>query len=230
MLSVILVLALAPAPSCLAPAISRADAFDLQSAIAELHAAAPACDDAVTAAAYLEGLSAARRAYAAGGSPESLKPVNDAIAALERLAAGLPGPAQIAAFVLHAAAAAAQSEREELALYLDEAIRLETLQLAAKQPAAPIISAHEAAGDLWLEVHRFDDAQHAYERAVAQVGSNPRLVLGRARTAARLNDAAAACMEYGTLLAWWGSRRARPEIAEARDYVQRACAQPSRGL
>jgi len=225
-LVVLLALVLTPDAPCLGPAVARADVFDLPGAVEELRAAAQSCDDAVVAAQYLEGLTAARRAYASGGSPESLQPVKDSIAALDRLAAGLPGRAQIAALVLHAAAAAAQSERDDMALYLDEALRRESLQLTATQPAAPIISAHEAAGDLWLEVHQFDDARRAYERAAAKVGSNPRIVLGRARTAARVNDASA-CSHYRQLLDDWGARtEARPEISEARDYVRQMCAQP----
>jgi len=124
---------------------------------------------------YARGWEAARAAYAQGGSTESLQPVRDAIAILERNGGNVPGPAQIARLVLLAAAAAAQSERDEMAIFLDEAVRLEALQFAAGQPGAPGVSAHEAAGDLWLQVHRFDDARDAYRRAASVLGMTPRI-------------------------------------------------------
>ena len=127
------------------------------------------------AAVYARGWEAARAAYAQGGSAESLQPVRDAIASLERTGGNGPGPAQVARLVLLAAAAAAQSERDEMAIFLDEAVRLEALQLAAGQPGAPGVSAHEAAGDLWLQVHRFDEAREAYRRAASVVGMTPRI-------------------------------------------------------
>lgn len=130
---------------------------------------------------YLDGLAAARQAYAVGGSDESLTPVRTAIAALETVAQGAPGEAEIARLVLLAAAAAAQSERAEMGVYLAQATDLEVLQLAAGQPGAPGISALETAGDLWLQVHRFDDARRAYERAAQHLGMTARIRSGLER-------------------------------------------------
>ena len=150
--------------------------------VSSLMQAAPPVD---IAAVYARGWDAARAAYAQGGSAESLQPVRDAIAALDRGGANVPGPAQIARLVLLAAAAAAQSERDEMAIFLDQAVRLEALQLAAGQPGAPGMTAHEAAGDLWLQVHRFDDAREAYERAAAVLGMTPRIARALADVNAR---------------------------------------------
>jgi hypothetical protein len=221
MIAVFLAMALAQSTACLQEAVARADLFDVAGALERVGAVQTAtCEDAAIAEPYLRGLIAARSAYAQGGSPESLQPVGDAIAALDRQGAAFPGRAQIAALVLRAAAAAAQSEREEMALYLDQALRVEAFQLAARQPPAPIISAHEAAGDLWLQVHRFEEARSAYDTAIARIGANPRLVLGRARTLARLADLRA-CAGYADLITWWGDRPGEPaEIAEARSYVR----------
>ena len=132
-------------------------------------------------ALYLRGFAAAVAAYKQGGSDESLAPVRDAIAALDALADGRPGPAEIARLVLVAAAAAAQSEREEMGAYLTHATEMEMLQLAAGQQGAPGLSALEAAGDLWLQVHRYDDAVQAYERAAKQFGMTPRIAAGLAK-------------------------------------------------
>ena len=132
-------------------------------------------------ALYLRGFAAAVESYKQGGSDESLAPVREAMAALEKLARGTPGPAEIARLVLVAAAAAAQSEREEMGAYLTHATDMEMLQVAAGQPGAPGLSALEAAGDLWLQVHRFDEAVRAYERAAAQFGMTPRIAASLAR-------------------------------------------------
>ena len=132
-------------------------------------------------ALYLRGFAAAVEANAQGGSDESLAPVRDAMAALEMLSGGRPGPAEIARLVLVAAAAAAQSEREEMGAYLAHAIDMEMLQVAAGQRGAPGLSALEAAGDLWLQVHRYDDAIRAYQRAAAQFGMTPRIAASLAK-------------------------------------------------
>jgi hypothetical protein len=137
-------------------------------------------------AVYVKGWDAAQAAAKVGGSAESLAPVRQAIATLDRMAGGFHGPAEIARFVLSAAADAAQDERDEMALFLEHAVALEQLQLDAHQPGAPGITAHEAAGDLWLEVHRYEDAKRAYEQAKAAIGSTPRIESGLARVQAAL--------------------------------------------
>jgi hypothetical protein len=181
--------------------------------------AALTCAEPQLAAPYLRGLIAARKAYAAGGTLDSLKPVTAAIDELDRLA-GKPVPAEIAKNVLLAAAAASQSEREQMALFLAHALRIESLQLAARQPAAPLATAHEVAGDLWLRVHRYPEARQAYLDAFKLLGPKPRITLGLARTAARMKDQMTACAEYRTLNDWFGSRAPLPaEIAEARAFL-----------
>jgi len=141
------------------------------------------CTAAEVEAVYVRGWEAAQAAARVGGSPESLAPVRDAIATLERMAAGAHGPAEIARYVLAAAADAAQDERDEMAIFIEHAVTLERMQLDADQPGAPGITAHEAAGDLWLQVHRYEDAQRAYEQAKSVIGSTPRIESGLARVA-----------------------------------------------
>jgi hydroxypyruvate isomerase len=140
-----------------------------------------ACTDAEVETVYRRGWEAAEAAAKVGGSTESLAPVRDAIALLDRMAGGTPGPAEIARYVLAAAADAAQDERDEMALFLEHAVALERTQLDAHQSAAPGITAHEAAGELWLRVYRYEDAKRAYERARAVIGSTPRIESGLAR-------------------------------------------------
>src|SRR5688572_17349765 len=92
-------------------AAARAQEPDLSpSADALRDAVSRGCADAEVGALYLQGLVDARDAFRQGAPPESLVSVHKAIASLERLGQGRPGPAEIARLILHAAAAAAQSE------------------------------------------------------------------------------------------------------------------------
>ena len=87
-----------------------------------------ACDTAQVAIRYARGLIAAQEAFRQGGAFESLAPVRQAIAALDSVSKGRPGAAAVARLVLQAASAAAQSELDEMRLYLESAIQMESLQ------------------------------------------------------------------------------------------------------
>jgi hypothetical protein len=210
-------------------AVARAEAFDLAGAAAGWSKAAEArCSDAEIPSYFLQGFVAARAAYALGGSPESLQPVHDAVAALDARGGTRPGLAQVARYVLLAAAAAAQSERDQMTLLLEHALHLEAIQIEAGQGGVPGVTAHEAAGDLFLQVHRYEDARRYYIRAAGRLGMTPRIRLGLARVAVRLGDSVAACGQYGALVAWWGGRDAPPpEILEARTAAEGAVCQPT---
>jgi hypothetical protein len=94
--------------------------------------------------------------------------------------------------------------------------------LAAGQPGAPAVTAHEVAGDQWLQVQRYDEARQAYLVAAQAVGPTARVVLGLARVAARVGDATTACDQYRAFLPALPARDtdARVEVAEARQYLQ----------
>jgi len=201
-------------------AAARADAFDLMGAL-ELAKSAGECDDAAGAVEYLEGLIGAAAAVRSGGTVESLQEVRSASNALSRRAESGDRKWEAAAFALRAVAAASQYERDEMALYLAEATRIEALLRVAGAAGIPFISAHELAGDLWLQVHRFEDARAAYQKAAGVMGSSGRIHLGLARASSRLADTGTACREYQALIEWWNNRGPEPaEIAEARRYVQ----------
>lgn len=233
MVPVLLVLALVQGARCgpeaaalMKAATERARVFDLAGAVQRLQAAAQSgCAEAMLPALYLRGWTAARDAYAVGGSPESLRSVLQSIATLQETL-GKSGPPQIAALVLRAAAAAAQSERDELALMIDYAVQLEDRILTAKLPGLPMITAHEAAGDLWLQVHRYDEARRAYARAAERVGITPRITLGLARVAVRLDARSTACSQYAALVGMWTREVSEPpELMEARAFL-RDCVTP----
>ena len=213
-------------PALLANAAARAEAFKLQGAL-EVVRTAGDCDEARGAAEYLEGVLGAAEAMEHGGTDDSLREVRSAINALSRRAEKGNRRWEAASIALRAVAAASQQERAEVEVYLAEAMRIEKLLLSAKLPGAPFVSVHELAGDLWLQLHQFADARAAYQRAASIVGQTPRIRFGLARAAERLGEPAAACLEYRTLVDWWGQARrdtAPPEIRDARTRAQSLCA------
>ena len=110
-----------------------------------------------------------------------------------------------------------------MGLLLEYALELEGKARSAGLPGAPIVSAYEVAGDLWLQVHRFEDAHRAYVAASAQVGSTRRITLGLARTAFRLGELPAACEHYRILVSGWPKSGGEPpELGEARTFLRRA--------
>lgn len=199
----------------------HATEFDLDGALALLEVAARRGDAfARIAVLYLRGLVSARNAFREGGEPKALEPVQESLSALAEISKGRRGAAEIARLVLQAAAAAAQSERDEMRLYIESAVQMETLQLAAGLGGAPVVSAAELAGDFWLQVSRYEEARRAYTDAADRVGYTLRILSGLGRTARRLNDMPAACTAYRRLVDAWGARPGLPvEIAEARAYL-----------
>ena len=179
---------------------------------------------------YLRGLVAAGAAYAKGGDEASLAPVRAAIAAVGERAA-LGDVAEIVGFVLRAAVAAAQSERDEMSVLLAQALQVERGRGARGLGGAPLIAAHEMAGDLWLQVHRFDEAAAAYRVARGYAADSPRVTAGLARALARQNLVPQACEEYRRLTAQAGAVRPSmmEELTEAARYLrQPACRAPGR--
>lgn len=224
MFALILILASCD-PIILAKAAARAHAFDLQGAL-EVVRTAGDCDEAAGAAEYLEGLIGGAEAVERGGTVDSLRDVRSAIHALSRRAEQGNRRWQAASIALRAVASASQQERAETAIYLTEAVRVEGWLLTAGLPGAPLVTVHELAGDLWLQLHQFAEAHTAYVRAASRVGRTPRIKLGLARAAERLKDPAAACVEYRSLLQWWDSAPRSaipPEIRDARMRAESVC-------
>jgi hypothetical protein len=219
----------AAATTLVEEAARRAAEFELAGAAESARMAAKlGCADAQVAALYLQGLVDARQAFLQGAPPESLTAVRAAAAALQAIAQDRPGSAEVARLALLAAAAGAQSEKDEMRLYLETAAQMESLLHASGQPGAPMISSLELAGDLWLQVFHYDDARRAYVRASERSGATLRILAGLARTASRLRMTDAACADFRRLVDRWEPRPAEPaEIAEARAYLrQPACQAP----
>lgn len=130
----------------------------------------------------------------AGGTPASLVDVRQAIDLLETLG-GPVSPAAYAAAVLHAAAAAAQDERDEMALWLDHARDLTRHPALAGAPPRWPLPIDFAEGELWLSVDDYEVAELAYAKVLAREES-PAAWFGLARARAARGDAEGACHAY----------------------------------
>jgi hypothetical protein len=140
---------------------------------------------------------AARAAARVGGTPESLAAAREALAVLEELGQrpGWRVESAYAAAAIHAAMAAAQDERAEMAIYLVHARGLsEQLALAGASAVWPL-PIDEMEGDLWLEVDRYAEAAAAFDRA-QQAHPTGFALVGLARARARLDDEQGACDAY----------------------------------
>jgi type IV secretory pathway VirJ component len=116
-----------------------------------------------------------------------------------------------------AAMAAAEEERDVLRLALAQAADLEMRLRMARTELPPYFALDRLAGDLWLQVHRFEDARQSYRAAVAREPRDARAWLGIARAAARLEDAEDAARAAATFLTLWANADVdRPELAAAR--------------
>lgn len=174
------------------------------------------------AALFARGLGAARSAWP-GGQVGPIAAAHQAADRLERLmqAEGPRGQAAIARALVLAAIAAAQEERDELALLLTHATDLDaaTDQTGQAIPELPL-PVHEVAGDLWLQVDRYADAVREYEAAVERYPGRARAWLGLARAARKAGDSRRAREAFTAFLeAWSEADDDLPELAEARQYL-----------
>ncbi len=229
MLFVVLLAGLAQPAVCPDEAITLREAttlarrLDVAGAAARLDAAPATCAQLRMAALYLRALQQARDAYRTGGDAASLQPVTGAIEVLERASAAGDRHAELARVILTAAAAASQSERADMELLLDHATALERRMVREGDAAAWGISAHEVAGDLWLQVHRFEAAAAAYTAAAELIGTTPRSTLGLARVAAQMKQTEPACRAYRSFVTGWTGAVSGNDIAEARAFIAARC-------
>ncbi|MFN7979936.1 MAG: hypothetical protein U0P30_17525 [Vicinamibacterales bacterium] len=176
---------------------------------------AATCPAVAVAAWSLRGWSAAQAAATRGGTPESLADTTAALATLEMLGRGV-SEAGYASALLHAAAAAAQSERDELQLWLDQArdvSRRIALGGAVPRWPRPI---DRAEGELWQRVDDFELAERAFMAAVKGDDSAASFA-GLARARDRRGNRAGACEAYRAVTT--RAALTTPVGIEARGYL-----------
>jgi hypothetical protein len=140
----------------------------------------------------MEGWNAARALAPKGGAIDLLGPVN---VRLKELDAMPNTSARYAEVAIRAAVSAAQEERDEMQLFLDHAGDLSKQMALAGTPARFPLPIDELAGELWLEVDRFEESRDAYRRATENAPT-PNAWVGLARASDKLGDLVAACAAY----------------------------------
>ena len=199
-------------------AAARGDYAEAARQAATSDAPAAGCDTLRLAAWSWHGWNAAVAAADRGGSREALAPVSAAVEAVTAL--GPPrSPAAYVAALLRAAAAAAQDERDEMRVWLEEARAISTrLALVGGAPAVPL-GIDVAEGELWHGVDDYELAEAAFIRALAAV-ETPVAWRGLARARDRRGNRAGACDAYRRVAdGLTGQAAPGPLAAEARGYL-----------
>jgi len=154
------------------------------------------CDMIRLAHSAALGWFEARRVASQGGPVSLLGPVNRQLADLRAISdPALSLEMEYADLAIRAAVAAAQDERPEMGLLLEQARDLtERLVERGRRPYWPR-PFNLLAGELWFEVDRYQEAATAYERATRADGSAAAFAgLGRSLDALGLH--AEACRAY----------------------------------
>ena len=157
---------------------------------------AKGCDRIRLARAALLGWVEARKLAPAGGPVSLLGPVNQRLADLRTITnPSLLLEVEYADATIRAAISAAQDERPEMALLLEQARDLtERLTERGRRPVWPR-PFNLLAGELWFEVDRYEEAAIAYERATRADGSAAAFA-GLGRSLEALGRHAEACRAY----------------------------------
>jgi tetratricopeptide (TPR) repeat protein len=151
------------------------------------------CDAVLLVRGALTGWDEARQLAAVGGDRARLAPVLAKIDALEPLKGGpLRIEVEYAQVAIRAAMAASQDERPELELLLTHGRDL--AERVARRGGRMIWPRpiNLLAGELWLEVDRYDEAHQAFLRAVS-VDPTPRALVGLSEALLKLERRAEAC-------------------------------------
>lgn len=177
------------------------------------------------AALFSRGLGAARAAWPGGVGPMA-EIARRAAESLDRMAQaeGRQGRAELARVIVLAAIAAAQEERDELQVLLSHATDLDVGADGRDTSGLPPLPlpVPEIAGDLWLQVDRYEEAIAAYTTATERHPERGRSWLGLARASVKTGAARQATDAYRAFLErWTGADPDLPELAEAHAFVVR---------
>ncbi len=178
--------------------------------------AGPACDADPVVCTFIHGYAAARLA-----SPEAkadlIAEAGDCARQLQGAASDPVSVAELYRVFVRAAMAAAQEETPELNLLITHAVSLEKRLRESGQIDVPLQPATEIAGDLWLQVNRYETARQSYRATLDDWPHRPASLLGIARASVELHDDAAAREAYRALLdLWQNADPTRPELLEAK--------------
>jgi tetratricopeptide (TPR) repeat protein len=104
---------------------------------------------------------------------------------------------------------------------LREAVAIEDSIDDLSQPPYPVIPATELCGHLLLELNQPTEALTYFQKTLRRTPNRPKAIFGLAHAAQALGDNETAKMRYQEFLSVWKAADSdRPEVAEARQFVQ----------
>ena len=119
-------------------------------------------------------------------------------------------------------AAEAAADAGNAVAKLKEAAAIEDSIDDLSQPPYPVIPANELCGYLLLEFNRPAEATTHFQKALLRTPNRPKAIFGLARAAQALGDSETAEKRYEQFLALWKTADPdRPELAEAREFLNR---------
>jgi len=119
-------------------------------------------------------------------------------------------------------AAEATGDSENAVARLKEAVAIEDSIDDLSQPPYPVIPANELCGNLLLDLNRPAEATVYFQKAMRRTPNRPKLILGLARAAKLQGDRETARTQYEAFLSIWKTADSdRPELVEAREFLQR---------
>ena len=108
---------------------------------------------------------------------------------------------------------------------LKDAVAIEDSVDDLSQPPYPVIPATELCGYLLLELNRPAEAVTCFQRTLKRTPNRPKAILGIARAERTLGDNVAAIARYQEFLSVWKNADPdRPELAEAKQFLDGAAA------
>jgi tetratricopeptide (TPR) repeat protein len=123
----------------------------------------------------------------------------------------------------------ARGKADEALKLLAEAAQMEARMAPPSGPPDPLKPAHELYGEVLLEQGRAKEAAEQFEAALLRMPNRAASLLGAARANAKLGNGDAARRYYGQLAAiWQGADPDRPELAEAKGYLEQSAASVAR--
>jgi tetratricopeptide (TPR) repeat protein len=196
---------------------------DVAPVIAEIAAAPDKVNPRVAGATLLAAALSAARLGNAAAAAVAAKGLRDLEASMKARKAGETKQVEIMALEADGMALL-DGDRNAAVKRLEEAARIEESMDPPSGPPGendtdpPIKPAHELLGEVLLEIGRPADALKEFAIGLDRMPNRPRLLLGSAQAAVKVNDQATAQLRYRQLLNLPGGGPDRPGLAEARAF------------
>ena len=198
---------------------------DVAPILAQIKASPDRLTARVTGSTLLAAALSASRLKNAAASDQAAGGLRDLVAAMKSHGFSENKAVEIMALEAAGMAQMARGEREAAVKTLQQAATIEESMEPPSGPPGeqdddpPIKPAHELLGEVLLDIGRPADAAKQFAIGLDRTPNRPRLLLGAARSAVKVNDQATARLRYQQLVNLPGGGPDRPGLDEARTFV-----------